>query len=230
LVEYYRLLIFNIQTHTMTKNQTNRKEMQSDVLNYLDSNTEKWNSIPIIGTIKSNLSNVDEAMESAIQQQAGASIYLGKNKAQLKRVIAEKADILNDQIETYASINGDLALEAKMNASMSDFTKLKNEQFVVKVQEVVTEAENNMDGLSTDYGVNTGQVDDLKTDLDSFRSLNGMPRAYQINKRIATTNLAELFTQSNQILERLDKAMKIFKHRNRDFYNGYLAARIVIDN
>ena len=214
----------------MTKNQTNRKEMQDDVLSYLDSNIQKWNSIPIVSIIKNELLGINNAVEAAQQDQAGAKVFLGKNKAQLKRIIAEKADILNDQVETYALITGNLALEAKMSASMSDLVKLNNNQFVLKVQEVVVESENHLDPLLNDYGVNEGQLEDLKNDLDSFCALQGTPRAYQISSVIATKSLDELFKQAHDTLQKLDKAMKLFKRRDANFYNGYLAARVVVDN
>jgi len=214
----------------MTRNQTNRKEMQEDVLAYLNTNVQKWNSIPIIGNIKNELNEVNSGIDTKLKEQTEARVFMGKNKAQLKRIIAEKADILNDQVETYASLNGDLALEAKMRASMSDLINLKNEQFVVKIQEVVTEVENHLEPLSAEYGVHEGQVADLKNDLDTFMDMQGMPRAYQISSVMATKSLDELFKQAHDVLQKLDKVMKIFKRRDANLYNGYQAARVVVDN
>lgn len=214
----------------MTRNQTNRKEMQEDVINYLNTSASKWSGIPIIGNIKNELNEVNAGIDNRLKKQTESRVFMGKNKAQLKRVMAEKADILNDQVETYASINGDLALEARMRASMSDLVNLKNEQFVVKIQEVVTEVENYLEPLSAEYGVNEAQVADLKSDLDVFLDMQGMPRAYQIESVMATQSLDELFKQSTIVLQKLDKVMKIFKRRDTNFYNGYLAARVVVDN
>ncbi len=132
----------------MTRNQINRKEMHEDVFTYLNTNVQKWNSIPIIATIKNELSEIILGIDSKLKEQMDARVFLGQNKAQLKRIIAEKADILNEQVETYASIAGNLALEARMMASMSDLINLKNEHFVMKVQEVVAEVENYLEPLS----------------------------------------------------------------------------------
>ena len=55
---------------------------------------------------------------------------------------------------------------------------------------------------------------------------NGEPRTYQIASVQATQSLAGLFSEANEILTtKLDKVMKIFKRRDPEFYNGYLAAR-----
>nr|WP_319399940.1 hypothetical protein [uncultured Carboxylicivirga sp.] len=214
----------------MTENQLNRKEMHDNVDAYLDQNVTVWSAVPIINTIKTQFKAINISIAEAWLKQNEAQVFVGQNKALLKRAIAEKADILNDQIEIYASLNGDSTLEAKMSDSMSDLLELRNQEFILKVDDVVLEAENNLAPLTTDYGVTQVQVDDLKGDADTFRSLNGMPRKYQIESVVRTQDLKELFTQANQLLIKMDKLMKIFKNRNTSFYNGYVAARNIINN
>lgn len=63
------------------------------------------------------------------------------------------------------------------------------------------------------------------------KTMNGQPRAYKIASVQATKELEQLFTDATQILEnKLDNVMKIFKRRDANFYNGYIAAREVVDN
>jgi hypothetical protein len=60
--------------------------------------------------------------------------------------------------------------------------------------------------------------------------LDGQPRAYQVASIQATKSLEQLFDTANDILKnKLDKVMSIFKHRDTNFYNGYLAARVIVD-
>ncbi|MCW0483446.1 hypothetical protein N2K84_11945, partial [Prolixibacteraceae bacterium A06] len=90
--------------------------------------------------------------------------------------------------------------------------------------------EENLEVLTTEYGVTAGQVDDLKADLDGFLALNGQPRAYRVASVQATKDLELLFAEAKVALEKLDKVMSIFKRRDVNFYNGYLAARVIVDN
>lgn len=51
------------------------------------------------------------------------------------------------------------------------------------------------------------------------------------NLYCATKSLDQLFDHASDILEnKLDKVMSIFKRRDVNFYNGYLAARVIVNN
>lgn len=214
----------------MTENQINRKEMHDNVDAYLDQNVTVWSAVPIINTIKTQFKAINSSIAEVWHKQNAAQVFIGQNKALLKRTIAEKADILNDQIEIYASLNGRTVLEAKMSASMSELLDLRNQEFILKADEVVFEAEKNLTALAAEYGVTQEQVNDLKGDTDAFRSLNGMPRKYKIESVVQTQDLKVLFTEANQLLVKMDKLMKMFKKRDTSFYNGYVAARNIINN
>lgn len=215
----------------MNKNQVNRLEMQNAVINYLDSSSAKWSSIPIIGEFKNEFVSVNDNILQSQEAQQSAQVFVGKTKRQLKGTIAQKADIYNDVIEAFALVNGDIDLEKRMSTTYSYLYEMRNIDFIPKVQEVVAAAEANKTALETEYGTTSEQLDDLKIDIDQFLVLNGKPRAYKIASVQATKDLEQLFSDAHELLtNKLDKAMKIFKRRDSNFYNGYLAARVVVDN
>jgi hypothetical protein len=215
----------------MKQYQIDRKEMHNAVINYLDTNVAVWSVVPKAGEFKNEFSLVNAQIEQAQAEQLAAQVYVGKSKDELKSVIAHKADILNDSIEVFAAVAGDVELESKMAGSYSDLNRLRNVDFPPKIMEIIDAAEANATPLQTDYNVTTEQIDDLKADIDAFLEMSGLPRAYQIASVQATKSLEQLFTEANDILvNKLDKVMKIFKRRDPNFYNGYLAAREVVNN
>ncbi|MGC9355142.1 MAG: hypothetical protein ACP5D9_14950, partial [Mariniphaga sp.] len=158
-------------------------------------------------------------------------VFLGKNKKQLKSTVAQKADILNDSIEAFALVTGNQKLAGKMATSYSDLNRMRNADFIPAVKEIISEAEANAEILQTEYGVTAEQIDGLKNDLDDFLAINGQPRAYKIASVQATKDLEQLFSEATDTLgNKLDKVMKIFQRRDAGFYNGYLAAREIVDN
>lgn len=212
----------------MTENQINRKEMQETVSSFLDENAEVWNTIPKITEFKTQLDDLNTAIDTSAQAQLDAQVYLGKSKSQLKRVIAQKSDMLNDAIEAYAGVEGDSALEQKMADSYTDLYRLRNTDFGIKIQEIVKEGNGRVTELAP-YGVSADQITDLKADIDNFLVMNGKPRLYSVQMTQATEDLSTLFKQVADLLElRLDKVMKMFKRRNANFYNGYVASRSII--
>ena len=215
----------------MTENQVNRKEMQDAVITYLDTNVQKWTPIPKVVEAKNELTAINQQIEDAQTAQSAARVVVGPNKKNLKGVIAEKADILNDMVEVYASVNQLPDLESRMADSASALVKMRNEDFVVKVKEIVSETENYQDELVADFGLSVEQVTDIKSDIDRYLEIRGLPRAYEISSRQATADLETLFIQANEVLtNKLDKVIKLFKRRDLNFYNGYLAARTIVDD
>lgn len=212
----------------MNKNQINRKEMQETVVYYLDTHAEIWNTIPKIAEFKNKLDEINTQIEESYKAQQNAQVFLGKSKTQLKQIIAQKADMINDVVEAYAGVQGDTILEQKMADSASTLYKLRNQDFMHKIKEIIQEAENRIEALR-DFGLGEEQINDLKADFDGFLALNGEPRMYRIASTQATQDLDQLFTAANDLLvNQLDKVIKIFRTRNANFYNGYLAARSVI--
>lgn len=214
----------------MNKIQINKKEMYNTVVSFLDSSSALWSSILKVGEFKNQFTDVVVQIDTAQYAQKQAQVFLGKNKTQLKSVVAQKSDILNDSLEALAVVTGDKKLENKMATTFSELFKMRNADFIPAVKIIINAAEAHLEVLS-DYGVTTEQVEDLKTDFNGFLGIYGQPRAFRVASVQATKDLELLFTEANDILEnKLDKVMSIFKRRDPGFYNGYQAARIIVDN
>ena len=215
----------------MKQTQINHKEMHETVISYLDDNTEKWSAIPKVAEFKNAFSTVAAQIDEVQEAQQAAQVFLGKNKKQIKKDVAFKGDVLNDGIEAFALVTGDNKLRNKMEASFSDLYRLRNADFIPAIKEIIAAYEANSETLQNEYGVTVEQVDDLKASFDDFLAINGQPRAYKIASVQATKSLDQLFDDASDILEnKLDKVMSIFKRRDVGFYNGYLAARVIVDN
>ncbi|MCW0485061.1 hypothetical protein, partial [Gaoshiqia sediminis] len=155
----------------MNKNQIDQKEMYDTVLSFLDSQSALWSSIAKVGEFKNEFSGVVTQIDDAQYAQQQAQVYLGKNKTQLKSTVAQKADILNDSIEAFALVTGNDQLASQMATTYSDLNRMRNADFIPAVKAIVAAAEENLEVLTTEYGVTAGQVDDLKADLDGFLAL-----------------------------------------------------------
>jgi hypothetical protein len=214
----------------MTQAQINRGQMIDAVITFMNKNTAKWSTIAIIGMLMSKLNELFEAITEHKEAQNAAKVFIHKNKNEQKRIVADKADILNDTLAAYADIEENAELEYKADKSSSDLYKLRNEDFKTVITETITLLEGNLNNMA-DYGMTEPQVTDLKTSFDNFLVMNGQPRQYRISSKVATESLKELFSKSSKLLDtKLDKLMKRYKNSDPNFYKGYLAARVVVDN
>ena len=199
------------------------------VQTYLDANTATWSTIPILTGLKNDFDTVVDAIDASAGEQESARVYLGKNKTTQKRVVAEKTDILNDALEAYAAIEGKAELEQKASKTFSDLYRLRNQDFETVVKETIALLEQHLTELEG-YGVTAEQITDLKNSFDQFLTLQGQPRQYRIAEKQATTGMSDLFTNATDILNtKMDKLMTRFKRSNTNFFNGYLAARVIVD-
>lgn len=208
----------------------NRKHMVEATLTYLDGKPTLWQSIAKIGEVKNKLGEINLAIDKAAEEQQQAQVHIGKIKLALKRTISEKADIVNDLVEIFATMTGDEALAQQMADSASDIFLMKNSDMLRTVKQIVKAATDNGEALIAEYGMTAEQVTGLQADIDRYLELNGQPREYQVKSAVATLSLEELFTEaSNLLTDQLDNLMKIFKRRDPNFYNGYLKSRMVVD-
>ena len=214
----------------MNQRQMNSKHMLDVSLSYLNTNSAIWQSIAKIGEVKNQLDAISLAVDNAAEEQEQSQVTIGKIKLALKHTICEKADILNDVVEVFALMNGKPKLADKMSDNASDLLKMKNEDMLRRVKQIINEANENQEALTADYGLTAEQITDLQADCNHFLELNGQPREYQIKSSMATKSLEDLISDANNLLSnQLDNLMKIFKRRNPSFYNGYLKARMVVD-
>lgn len=214
----------------MNQKQMNRAEMLATTRAYLDANTSVWSSIPVINTMKTQLDDLLQSISEHQEAKEASQVFLGSNKTALKKAVAEKADILNDVLATYAALEGNATLEQKADRSYSGLYRLPNQEFVVVIKESIQLLEEHIEGMA-DYGMSPDQITDLKNAYDNYLAISGQPRLYKVATSQAVRALEDLFTQANELLtSRLDRVMKRYKSADPNFYRGYLAARVIVDN
>ena len=213
----------------MNQNQINRLEMLEATNVYLDEKAAVYSAIPVIVNYKNDLVNLIPAIRAAAKEQDEAQVFIGQSRSQLKRLISEKMDILDDTAEAYAADTENAELLSMVSNTMTSYYQLPNEAFETKVKSVIEVMETHVKAMK-DYGMTQGMIDDVKLQFDLFGELRGKPRAYRVASRVATQDLEGLFKDAITITQKLDNVMKRFKRSNVSFYNGYLAARTVVDN
>ncbi len=213
----------------MNQRQINKVEMMETTQTYLDANTAVWSTVPIITTYKNQLSQAIDGLKTAAQDQDAAQVFIGSNLQNLKITISEKMDILDDILEAYADDTDNAELLAKSANSKSDYLRQTNEDFETKVKNVIALLEENVADMA-DYGLTQDQIDDAKLSFGSYQDKRGKPRSYQVASRQATQSIEDLMGEASAAINKLDKVMKRFKRSNSSFYNGYQAARTVIND
>ena len=213
----------------MTQQQINKLEMFQATNEYLDDNNDTWNTIPVISGYKNELAQRIITIRDSAQDQDAARVFIGSSLRHLKKQISVKMDVLDDVLEAYADDIEDEELRVQAANTSTDYFRLPNEEFETKTKNVIALLEDHVADMG-DYGLTQEQIDDAKLSFDNYQSQRGKPRSYQIASRIATQSMDELFKEAGIYLTKLDKVLNRFKRSNTPFYNGYQAARQVIQD
>jgi hypothetical protein len=149
----------------MNKNQINHKEMFNTVNTFMDSNAEKWSPISKVSEFKNQFATINTQIGQSQEDQLSAKVYIGENKKDLKKAIAQNADILNDSVEAFALVTGDEKLVNKMGESFTDLYRMRDTDFYPKIKEIIKEVESHGQILEAEYGVTEEQLVDLKVSI-----------------------------------------------------------------
>lgn len=213
----------------MKQSEINRLQMYVAVEGFLDQQAPVWNPVPIVSAYKLKLTGTILGIKTAAKDQEAAQVFIGKSLGELKRTVGTKLDILDDTLVAYAEDTGNPELISRASNSASDYYRLSHEEFETKAQNMIGLLSEHVADMG-DYGMTMDQIEDAKMGIDGFLDKRGKPRAYQIASRVATQSLEDLFKEGTKAVGRLDNVLKRFKRSNPAFYNGYIAARTVVDN
>ena len=210
------------------QNQTleNELDMLEQTNAYLDDHIAVWISVPVINQYKNKAHQLTLAIEKALEHEP--RVHTGQNILHLKKQISDKMDILDDTLEAYADDIGNENLREKANNHYSDYFRLTYDDFLEKVVAVIDLMEENIEDMHS-HGIVQDQIDDVKLNLDEFQVSMGKEPTYNMAKKLSHLSVEEYLAEATEYAEKLDKVMKRFKRSNVTFYNGYLAARTVIE-
>ena len=211
----------------MTQTQINEIKMYEAINDYLNRYPEVWASVKVIGNYKNQLWMI----VLQILKLGGENIS-NKHKVKgavqtLKMQLADKLDLLDDIMETYASDIGDKKLQKLSTNSHADYISLPNDRFEKKVRLVIGLLEKHVAEMS-DYGINSAQIEDAKLCFNDFLRRIGRPFSYPIDTLTVSKDLDGLFREADIYVHKLDNVMHRFRRSSVQFFIGYQAARKII--
>ncbi|GGX07458.1 hypothetical protein [Aquimarina muelleri] len=212
----------------MKQTQINRLEMAQATDNHLNLHTAIWNTIPVFGETKNRLAQLISEIKETAKDQNEAQVFIGSSQREIKKTIADKMDIIDDAIQSYAEDTENAELLSRSSNTASDYFKLPNEDFETKVLAMIQLSEDTLPAMQ-EYGATQEEIEDVKILANNFLEKRQKPRAFQIASKVATLSLDDQFKEITQILKRLDRLMKRFKSSHPTFYIGYNSSRLVVD-
>lgn len=213
----------------MDSKQESKLNMYRTVENICDTN------ISLISTIAAFLAaynNFKDIIATIISTASSESLVLSGitiDKAVLKKNLCQSATDLAALIFAYASSIGNNTLKQQVNFAFTDFNRLKDDELVPAVQNILIAADTNMAALA-DFGVTAAGITDLQNIMNDYSTAVPKPRSAKALKETYSKNLKLLIKQGDDLLKnQMDKFVANFKNTQPDFVSTYKAARVIID-
>jgi len=143
--------------------------------------------------------------------------------------LEDKTLEIADQLAALAVKNGDNDLLAKAQTSKSALDTMQGNDLESAAERVATLANDNIAAPAA-YGVTAANVTALNTARTTFQGIQTSPRELVAGCKALTQSLSELIANVRSFFRNeIDKIMTPYKKSNPDFYNGYFAARVIVN-
>jgi hypothetical protein len=151
------------------------------------------------------------------------------DKAQARNDLEERMMEVGNQVAAFAAKSNDNDLAAKVEMTRSSLDRMSDSDLVQTAKRVADAANANLPALAP-YGVTKVEVTALETAATTFEEMKGATRDAVVGRKVETMSLPEAIGTVRSIFRNeIDKMMTAFKRTNPDFYNGYFAARVIVN-
>jgi hypothetical protein len=170
-----------------------------------------------------------DALDTAVDTQQTPTTGVTGDKAQARDDLEDKILALADQVAALAAKGAKHDLAAQVQMTKSSLDQMPDSDLEDTAERVGAAATANMADLAA-YGVTAADVTALDTARTTFAGMKTSPRQAAVVRKAQTESIPQLIRNVRSIFRNeIDKIVTRFKKTNTDFYNGYFAARVIIN-
>lgn len=208
----------------MTAKQNAKLNMYRTIESHLADNESIIAVNPAFQTAFNKLKTNNTNIRTTAQSKSAKTTGIAADKSKSKQTLCKLTATLAGAVFAYAAANGDETLKQEMNLPVSKLARTRDEALVPRCQNIQDKAQTNIAALA-DYGIKKEQLTALQTAIGNYSAETVKPRTAVTNRKTATTNLAAIFKENDQ----LDKLIEQFRPDHPDFVQTYEASRIIVD-
>lgn len=152
------------------------------------------------------------------------------NTKQVRETMSNIALKCGNAVSAYAFSIGDADLKARVTFTLTELERLKKSE-VTNICQVIHDEANTHIAAAGAYGYVAGDVTDLQTAIDLYRTDWQNPRQAQIAKKNAIATIKQIVREViDEIFKaQMDKMVNTLKPSNPSFVNQYYLSREIID-
>lgn len=202
--------------------------MFQTTVDYLDIQNAVWSGTPAFVDAVTRAKAGIAAIDTASDKQQTPTTGITGDKQTLRDDLEAKTLAIADQLSALAAKNNDSNLGAKVEMSKSSLDKMDDSTLEQTAERVVGLANDNIAALA-DFDITAADVTALEAARAAFANAKTSPRVATGDRKAQTESLPVLIGNVRSILRNEIDKMVTKKKSNTDFYNGYFAARVIVN-
>ena len=213
----------------MTQDQDNITTMFQTTVQFLDAHNAVWSGTPAFADAVTRAKAGIAEIDAAADEQETPTTGITQDKGSVRDDLEEKLLELADQLSALATKTGDATMGAQVEMSKSSLDKMDDRTLEQTAERVGALATANIAALAA-YGVVAADVTALDTARTTFAGMKTAPRDATSERKSKTMSLPTKIASVRSIFRNeIDKMATKKKKSDPDFYNGYFAARVIVN-
>jgi hypothetical protein len=213
----------------MRKTESNKLTMYSGVIAVMESNADIYTDTPVIveslnefKTVVEQIKNKDMDFKGRTKDETADKHIKEETLVMLVLKIANALYVLGVRTK-----NSELQINAKV--TKSGLVSARDTLLVNKAMQILTFANSYKDSL-VNYGIGETKISEAQTALDEFNAAAGSQAEEQAGSVASREELTQFFQKADALLkDELDPMIEMYEDVDSNFYNSYLAARVIKD-
>lgn len=209
--------------------QENKFSMYLVVKEFLSGTVAVNDTIPKfndnIVKLNGNILLIHDARERQELKRKGISV----SKRELKSRVIDLAIDVARKTMAYAVNEEDSVIAAEMNYNKSELEKSADTILRDQCQVIHDRAKAHLAVLE-DYDLKASDFLSLQEMINSYTASIPLPRTGVLTKKKATAQLAELFLETDALLDKMDTLTEMVRKSNPEFYNSFKNSRLLTNS
>ncbi|MEC4049505.1 carboxypeptidase-like regulatory domain-containing protein [Flavobacterium sp. SUN046] len=163
-------------------------------------------------------------LHQGLGKQATIISGVALNKSLIKKLLIATTISVSERLVALATNTKDVVLKEETRITSSELSKISNNNCYTECKMIYDYAQENKVALEA-YGVTDDILLAFEGYLSSFDSLIPAPKREEDEKKMATSEIASLFAETDLIVEDMDAVIKVVSDSHPELVSQYFLAR-----
>lgn len=209
----------------MIRYQKNKNSMLATVHAFVTENSAVYSDTEEFVSGIAKLENLLVLIKNKEDERSTVATGKTKYKNVSRKSVSDFALMVAGAIYAYGKKSENVVLTEKVNISATFLTSLRNHDLVRVLESIMELAEENIAAI-VPFGITAEKLSEYKARVTQYSKALSAKDSSGASKTSAAKSLRQLFKDSDNVTDTLDKLVEGFKESNAAFYNGYKAARV----